>query len=482
MTVPGVILAGGASRRMGRDKAMVALGGRPLLAHVRTRLAPQCTALAINAAEDLAGSGLTVLPDGAFAGCGPLAGILAALDWGAAQGAARVLTAPVDTPFLPWDLVRQLSASRAPIALAATPDGLHGTVGLWSVGLRDALQAALEAGARKVTAFTDAHGAEAVPFATDPLSSFLNVNKPEDLAVAEDAWSSAGAARFDTIVMVDWSAASKPTPVRPSENAIHIATARSAEVAPRYARTRSEAMTYIETLCEQALSSGERVLIGFDFPFGYPAGFAAALTGKSDPFAVWRWLAAQVTDTDTNANNRLDVADAINGLFSPEGPFWSHPATAQPAHVPFRKPPFEGFPFAERRRVETVARGASTCFQLFGAGAVASQSLLGLPRLQGLRTRFGDDLAVRPFETRDAPIILTEMYPSLLAQEVAARAFPDEVKDATQVRVMAEAAAGLSAGDLDRMLRSGDREEGWIFGLDDLDTLRSGLGPRAAVR
>ncbi|MCT4682998.1 MAG: molybdenum cofactor guanylyltransferase [Roseicyclus sp.] len=185
----GVILAGGAGRRIGGDKAFVPLAGRPLLAHVIARLAPQCRALAINAAPDprLAAFGLPVIPDGAEGGQGPLAGILAAMDWAAAQGAARVLTAPVDTPFLPEDLAARLSAVEAPIVLALTADGLHGTCGLWSVSLRDALAAALASGIRKVTEFTEAQGAASVPFPEGNPPPFLNVNRPEDLAKAETA-------------------------------------------------------------------------------------------------------------------------------------------------------------------------------------------------------------------------------------------------------------------------------------------------------
>ncbi|MBF9058903.1 molybdenum cofactor guanylyltransferase [Rhodobacterales bacterium HKCCSP123] len=183
----GVILAGGGGRRIGGDKPFVALAGRPLVAHVVARLAPQCRALAVNAAPDprLAALGLPVIPDGDAGGLGPLSGILAAMDWAASQGASRVLTAPVDTPFLPGDLAAGLSSLDAPIVLARTADGLQGTCGLWSVSLRDALSAALAAGTRKVTEFTAAQGAESVLFPEGDPPAFLNVNRPGDLARAE---------------------------------------------------------------------------------------------------------------------------------------------------------------------------------------------------------------------------------------------------------------------------------------------------------
>jgi len=185
----GVILAGGAGRRIGGGKPFVPLAGRPLIAHVMDRLAPQCTRLAVNAngpAEPYATLGLPVIADGDEPGLGPLSGILAAIDWAAAQGADRVLTAPVDTPFLPHDLALRLAGANAPIALAATADGVHGTCGLWRVDLRDRLAAALASGLRKVTAFTEAHGALPVVFPDTRPPPFFNVNSPEDLEAAED--------------------------------------------------------------------------------------------------------------------------------------------------------------------------------------------------------------------------------------------------------------------------------------------------------
>jgi molybdopterin-guanine dinucleotide biosynthesis protein A len=187
----GVILAGGAGRRIGGDKAFARLAGRPLVAHVIDRLAPQCRALAINAAPDprLDAFGLPVVPDAEAdaGGQGPLSGILAAMGWAAARGAARVLTAPVDTPFLPADLAARLAAVDAPIALARTGDGLHGTCGLWQVALRDDLQAALEHGVRKVTEFTEAQGAAGAAFPDALPPPFFNVNRPGDVARAA-AW------------------------------------------------------------------------------------------------------------------------------------------------------------------------------------------------------------------------------------------------------------------------------------------------------
>jgi molybdopterin-guanine dinucleotide biosynthesis protein A len=184
----GVILAGGEGRRIGGGKPFVTLGGRPLITHVIDRLAPQCARLAVNAngpADGFTTLGLPVIADGGQSGQGPLSGILAAMDWAAAQGASWVLTAPVDTPFLPMDLAQKLAAVHAPIVLAATADGVHGTCGLWDIVLRDRLADALAGGVRKVTAFTEAEGAVSVPFSdTDP-HGFFNINSPDDLEAAK---------------------------------------------------------------------------------------------------------------------------------------------------------------------------------------------------------------------------------------------------------------------------------------------------------
>nr|WP_284438328.1 molybdenum cofactor guanylyltransferase MobA [Thalassococcus arenae] len=201
----GVILAGGLATRMGGgDKALLPLGGRPLLAHVIDRLAPQVGGLALNANGDPArfdDFGLPVLPDSIDGFPGPLAGVLAGLDWAAGQGADAVVTVAADTPFFPCDLVpRLLLASEGqahPLVLAATRGdaqtksktrgGLirHPTFGLWPVALRDDLRAALLDGLRKVVIWTDRHDGREQVFPTDAGDPFFNVNTPQDLAEAE---------------------------------------------------------------------------------------------------------------------------------------------------------------------------------------------------------------------------------------------------------------------------------------------------------
>ncbi|MDG3042592.1 molybdopterin guanine dinucleotide synthesis [Roseicyclus marinus] len=269
----------------------------------------------------------------------------------------------------------------------------------------------------------------------------------------------------DTIFMVDWSARSAPSPARPVKDAIFVAEHGPEAQAVSYHRTRGAALAHLVARFDAVLARGGRVIAGFDFPFGYPAGFAAALTGAADPFAVWRWLAEAIADDGRNANNRWDVAEAMNGRFPGVGPFWGCPAARASAALPARGTLRHGHGMAERRGVEMLLPRAQPCWKLFTTGSVGSQSLLGLPRLQSLRERYGARLTVRPFEEREADIVLAEVYPSLIDGAVRARALPGEIHDAAQVRVLAQAFAGLGPGRLDAMLREGDRKEGWIAGL-----------------
>lgn len=194
----GVILAGGQASRMGGgDKGLLKLGDRCLLAHVIDRLEPQVAGLALNANGDptrFDRFGLPVLADSVEGFVGPLAGVLAGLDWAASKGAKTIVTAAADTPFFPQDLVpRLLLASEGmthPLVLAATPDPERGTVrhptfGLWPVALREDLRAALQGGMRKVVIWTEKHGGREAFFPVTGFDPFFNVNTPDDLARAE---------------------------------------------------------------------------------------------------------------------------------------------------------------------------------------------------------------------------------------------------------------------------------------------------------
>ena len=192
----GVVLAGGRARRMGGgDKCLRPLAGRPLIAHVIARARPQVARLMVNANGDparFAAFGLPVAGDGVPGRPGPLAGVLAGLDWAAehAPGVPLVATFPGDSPFVPEDLVEKLERAAGPgrpLACAASGGRAHPVAALWPVALRGDLRRALvEDGVRKVDAWTARHGVAAVDFPSNgPVDPFFNVNRPEDLARAE---------------------------------------------------------------------------------------------------------------------------------------------------------------------------------------------------------------------------------------------------------------------------------------------------------
>ena len=306
---------------------------------------------------------------------------------------------------------------------------------------------------------------------------------------------------FHTHVVVDWSARSDPSPGRRSKDAIWWAVARidGCRVAvdePDYVRTRHEALERLARLIAGELDAGRRVLAGFDFPFGYPEGVAAHLTGKASALALWDWLAARIEDCEDNANNRYAVAAAINEKYrGVVGPCWGRPATWDYPTIPVKKsqrtcrephPP-------ERRVADRHARGAKTVWQLYYNGSVGSQILVGLPALKRLieHSLVGGRAAIWPFETGlrvpGAAAAIAEVYPSLLRGEVGAQRRDDEILDRAQVRVNAEAFARLdAAGGLAPLFagapvltaderRLVETEEAWILGLGHEEALKRAL-------
>lgn len=192
--VLGVLLAGGQSRRMGGgDKSLLALGSRPILAHVIERARPQVDGLVINANGDparFAGFGLPVMPDVVQGFAGPLAGVLSGLRRAENLGAAWVATVATDTPFFPADLVSRLwdgvECQGAELACAASQERTHPVFGLWPVRLAGELERALVAeDMRKIDAWTARYRLAVVKFPAVPFDPFFNVNTPDDLAEAE---------------------------------------------------------------------------------------------------------------------------------------------------------------------------------------------------------------------------------------------------------------------------------------------------------
>jgi len=192
----GLVLAGGLARRMGGgDKGLIRIGDETILDRAIGRLAPQCAGLVINANGDpdrFARFGLPVVADSIEGFAGPLAGILAGLDWLAANAPEIpwLASVPGDCPFLPRDLVVRLHAARLqgrmPLACAKSGDWRHPVVGLWGVALREDLRHALAAeGLRKIEVWTARHGVALAEWPADPVDPFFNVNTPEDAREAQ---------------------------------------------------------------------------------------------------------------------------------------------------------------------------------------------------------------------------------------------------------------------------------------------------------
>ena len=192
----GLVLAGGLARRMGGgDKLRTSIGGVSILSRVLERLKPQCTRLILNANGDparFADTALPVIADDVPGFAGPLAGIMAGLDWAAAHApdVAYVASVPGDCPFLPRDLVARLHQARVdsgqPLACARSGEWRHPVVGVWPVALRADLRHALtKEDLRKIELWTARHGVALADWPADPVDPFFNVNTPEDAAAAE---------------------------------------------------------------------------------------------------------------------------------------------------------------------------------------------------------------------------------------------------------------------------------------------------------
>jgi hypothetical protein len=284
---------------------------------------------------------------------------------------------------------------------------------------------------------------------------------------------------FDRVIVVDWSAANLPTSPTNRANAVWIGCCDAEGGVEWHHRTRAGAEAQLTTLIDTARAMGVRLLIGFDFAMGYPAGFAARLTGEARAEAVWRWLSRTVTDVD-NRNNRFDVATRINAAF-PEGPgpFWSYPIGQSWPGLPFRRSGIDYalLGLAETRAAEAAVRGAKSPWMLFNPGSVGSQSLLGLPMIHRLSQL--PKVAVWPFSAPDAAVVLAEVYPSLLAGPVAILANGEGLTaDQAQVRLLSRALYKLAQAD--RLAPLFDTppeaaEEGWILGAGHAALLAEAL-------
>ena len=268
---------------------------------------------------------------------------------------------------------------------------------------------------------------------------------------------------FDTYIAVDWSAANAPGR---GADSIWIATARRRgksikRETPRNPATRSAAMGLLMSDLEITLATGRRTLVGFDFPFGYPSGAAAILTGEASWTGLWDMLAERVIDAEDNRSNRFELAALLNRDAFGEAVYWGRPHTLSLEGLPARRS--ETGALHERlqfRLAERAAPPAKSVWQLAYAGSVGSQAMLGVARLAHMKRALGGACAIWPFETGfasklAAPIVVAEIYPTLFNVDPR----PDEPKDSAQVRAVVSAMATADAGD---------RLAGWLSAPEDM--------------
>jgi hypothetical protein len=292
---------------------------------------------------------------------------------------------------------------------------------------------------------------------------------------------------FSAYVIVDWSAAAKPTT---GADSVWIGVLKR-DVRFRLTfesfnpATRQEAETKLAAILDDFKKRGERALVGFDFPLGFPRGFAKALSlpGEHAWRAVWDQLNKMVKDKADNTNNRFGVGSEINRrLTGGPFPFWGCPpkdalTTLQPKRTREHGP--EDLP--ELRHADVAAKGAASIWKLYYNGSVGGQAIVGIPAARRLKDARGDAARVWPFETgfkalteadlEGVLVVIAEVYPSLIKAAPAA----GEVKDLAQVRALAEHFAKLDeAGKLaalfaapkasDEVIEAAQAEEGWILG------------------
>jgi hypothetical protein len=333
---------------------------------------------------------------------------------------------------------------------------------------------------------------------------------------------------FDVFLAVDWSARSAPSPARPSPDSVWVAEcddgggdAAPDRICARYLRTRHDCEQWLRQRLVDHVGRGRRVLVGFDFPFGYPRGFASALglgiaSSDQEPSPpgragaprygappwrlIWDELELLIKDAPDNSNNRFEVAAALNRRCGrAPGPLWGCPRAVAGPWIRATSP---GYPFPARRGLslprlrwaEQQVPGTQPTWKLMGIGSVGSQCLLGVPIVSRLRRdpRLEDVSRVWPFETclTDSPgpaggpfVLHAEIWPGILRSHPAAaswapagRGQPEIIKDEAQVRsVVRWLSSADGSGCLGKLLAAPTRlppgarhhvlaEEGWILG------------------
>ena len=276
---------------------------------------------------------------------------------------------------------------------------------------------------------------------------------------------------FDSLLCLDYSASSVPT--RGKDSLWVAGWIMGRDVLTNFS-TRAVLHAWLDETLHDHIKAGKRLLAGFDFAFGYPRGFAAALGLSGVAWAAtWKHLAALIEDGPRNQNNRFRVADDLNRRLGLRAVFWGRPAHLDLPYLPARKTVTYDQGLSEWRAFEAQGRTAAdrrigrmqSGWKLAYTGSVGSQALMGIARLQQHRQVFGDRLAIWPFEAADRPLVFAEIYPSMFDSDQESH----KVKDARQVLA---AASALARADLDVWL---DRtpladdpniltEEGWLLG------------------
>lgn len=295
---------------------------------------------------------------------------------------------------------------------------------------------------------------------------------------------------FDGYLVVDWSANSRPKTGKDSIWWCHLSCSqqRHAKIEICNPSTRLEAFHQIRSILYNYKISRRRILLGMDFSYGYPQGFAGRLlSDDAQPWkAVWRYFHEHIADNAANKNNRFDVATALNRrLTRNKAPFWGCPVSWQSPYLSMRRPAealrqdFKEFRMAEQKC------SAQSVWKLLYAGSVGSQVLTGLPYLYQLITDniMSEVSRVWPFETglraldceilQDVIVLHAEVYPSL----IEVKASPGEIKDRLQVQALAHHFATLDeTGGLNELFAGlqtltntergiVEQEEGWILGM-----------------
>ncbi|WP_116128019.1 hypothetical protein [Lewinella sp. IMCC34183] len=294
---------------------------------------------------------------------------------------------------------------------------------------------------------------------------------------------------FDHFIAVDWSARNKPSPAKPTKDAIWIAEATAAgRIRTRYFRTRQACCEYVTKRLVRLRN--QRVLVGWDFSFGYPKGFAKALRLKAKPAwrAVWDLLSELIQDGPKNENNRFLVGARLNErIQAPSGPFWGVPVgqsgifLGSKCDFDFPVPTKKGW-LRERRLVETHNLRLQPAWKLAYTGSVGSQALLGIPRVRALRDheKLREVSRIWPFEQpggvgadAGAMILHVEIYPSLLTIPRRKRDILDREQVKTYVAWLQEQQrnGGLTAlldrpwGEDPKVEKRVIGHEGWVLGL-----------------